>query len=82
MYIKFLFAGISSVIAQIPSANPFRWIGYFNAFTGGFLLVLLFSLFDGEYSANLSNLKKGVKLLWSCQKLKTEDLQITRVVVS
>ena len=74
--------GISSLIAQIPSINLFRSIGYFNAICDVFMIVLLFALFRGEYAVDLSNLKKAKQQIFGCKKVDTTDLKTTRIIVS
>lgn len=71
------------MIAQIPSADLFRWIGYFNAICGVFLLLLLFALFHGEYRADYKNVIKSLRMpKFSCSRPKSENFAYTRVIVS
>lgn len=47
----FLCAGVSALVAQFPSVDQFRWVGWFNMALGVMSLFLLVILFHGEWKS-------------------------------
>ncbi len=47
----FLFAGVSALVAQFSSVDQFRWVGWFNMALGIVSLVMLATLFHGEWKS-------------------------------
>lgn len=49
--IIFFLAGVSALVAQFSSVDQFRWVGWFNMALGIVSLVLLTTLFHGEWKS-------------------------------
>ena len=57
------FIGVSALVSQFPYVDQFRWVGWFNASLGLMSLLLLTTLFHGEWkSPCMTKAKKENKL--------------------
>ena len=80
MKFDYTLTAISSLLAQIPGINLFRWIGHFNTILDVLLLLLLLVLFRGEYKVNRIDVVKTVTV--DCSKWSSVDMNLRKVIVS
>ena len=58
-----LLAGVSALVAQFSTVDQFRWVGWFNMALGIVSLVLLATLFHGEWKSPCMTKAKNEKVL-------------------